>query len=123
MRGKEVARFRPRMRVSKVVARSALASDELQSSAQFRPHPCFPRESERLRRQRNRRPQWRNSDLGRTPTALTEPRHTARRILPHACPPAPTRSARRLMMTLNTLIEFGDAFDLTGGDFAGGAGN
>jgi hypothetical protein len=34
------------------------------------------------------------SDLARTPTTLTEPRHTARREVPRACPPVLTRSAR-----------------------------
>jgi hypothetical protein len=33
-------------------------------------------------------------DTGAAPTTLTEPRHTGRRVSPHACPAALTRSAR-----------------------------
>jgi hypothetical protein len=34
-----------------------------------------------------------NATLGAAPTTLTEPRHTGRRVSPHACTLAPTRSA------------------------------
>jgi len=38
-------------------------------------------------------PAFEDSDLARTPTTLTEPRHNAQRVLPHACPSAPAGSA------------------------------
>ena len=41
-------------------------------------------------------PAFEDSDLALTPTTLTEPRHNSRRVLPHACPSAPARSARGL---------------------------
>jgi hypothetical protein len=57
-------------------------------------HACFPPKSERLRRQRTRRPQSRAAAWRARRTTLTRPRHTAPRVLPYACPAALTRSAR-----------------------------
>jgi hypothetical protein len=72
----------------------AAALDELQSSAPAPNSPLLSAESERPCRQWTRRTQWRNSDLARTPTTLTEPRRTPLRVVPYTCPPAPTRSAQ-----------------------------
>jgi hypothetical protein len=57
-------------------------------------HACFPRKSERLRRQPTRRPQSRAAAWRARRTTLTRPRHTAPRVLPRACPAALPRSAR-----------------------------
>jgi hypothetical protein len=72
------------------------AGDEWQSSA---PVPTSRPLSAGIRASlpsMDQAPAFEDSDLARTPTTLTEPRHNARRVLPHACPSAPAGSARGL---------------------------
>jgi hypothetical protein len=72
-------------RVTPVVyagARETSARDELQSSAPAPNSPLLSAGIRASRSQRTRRRQWRNTDLARTPTTLTEPRHEQERDAP-----------------------------------------